>query len=265
MQDDMNNPPPFFSGRPVAGRLVSTRLSSFGSARAWYEKQNIAVQVCIAIVVVFIPLITFLLAITSFSGHTDTAAPQSLTSLDALTTPVVPTPTPTVMPTPTSTLVAQTATPLPDSISNPWGYDFAAGSFITSPPANFCIYFSCITNFRNGQGYVVECQDGAFSLTGGVAGSCADHKGDLRPLYFHLAPPTPVPPTAVPVPTATPIPPTPTIDVNATATADAQATIDAQATADAKANKKATATANAQATAAAGNVTGTVTATKAGG
>ena len=212
MQDDINNSSPFSPGRPVAGRLVSTRPTSLNGVRAWYERQNVAMQVSIAVVVVFVPLLSFLLVITSLNGHTDTTAPQSISSLDALTTPVVPTPTPTVVPTPTP--VPATPTPLPDTITNPWGYDFASpGSFITAPPANFCGYFACITNFRNGQGYVVECQDGAFSLTGGVAGSCADHKGDLRALYFHPAPPppppptpTPVPPTPTPVPTDTPTP-----------------------------------------------------------
>lgn len=211
MQDDINNSSPFSPGRPVAGRLVSTRPNSLRGIRAWYERQNVAMQVSIAIVVVFIPLLTFLLAITSLGGHTDTTtSTQSLTTLDALTTPVAQTPTPTDVPTPTP--IPATPTPLPDSIANPWGYDFAApGTFITAPPANFCIYFSCITNFRNGQGYVVECHDGAFSLTGGVTGSCADHNGDLRPLYFHPAPPPPTPtPVPPPPPTPTPIPPTPT-------------------------------------------------------
>ena len=255
MQDNMNNPPQFSPGRPVAGRLISSRPSRIGGLRAWYERQNVAMQVGVAVVVVFIPLLTFLLAITSFSGHTEATSPQTLTSLDALTTPVVPSPVPTSAPTVvvTPTPLPQTPTPLPNSIPNPWGYDFAAGNYITLPPANFCIYFSCITNFRAGQGYVIECNDGAFSLTGGVAGSCADHKGDFRALYFHPAPtptpppppaptPTPAPaptPTPTPVPTDTPTPtptdtPTPTPDVAAT-TAAKQATAAAkQATAAAK-------------------------------
>lgn len=216
MQDNINDPSHIFSGRPVAGRLVSTRPSRIGGIRSWYEKQNVAIQVSVAIVAIFIPLLTFLLAITSLSGRAQTTQPQSFNTLDSLATPVIPTSAPAVTPTVgvTPTQVPATPTPLPNSIANPWGYDFTPGSFITAPPLNFCTYFSCIANFRGGQGYVVECQDSAFSLTGGVAGSCADHKGDLRPLYFHPAapPPAPVPtPTPKPIPpTPTPVPPTPT-------------------------------------------------------
>ncbi len=226
MQDNMNNQSPFYAGRPIAGRVVSTQSSKVGGVRGWYERQNIAIQVGIAIVAVFVPLLTFLLAITSLTGYTHATTPQALNPLDTLASPAVPTSAPAVMSTPsvvpTATQVPVTPTPLPNSVANPWGYDFATpGVLITAPPLNFCIYFKCVTNFRMGQGYVMQCQDGMFTLTGGTAGSCMANKGDLRPLYFHPAPapapvvkptpipPTPIPPTPKPQPTATPIPPTP--------------------------------------------------------
>lgn len=58
---------------------------------------------------------------------------------------------------------------------NPWGYTFDGGSLIFSPPSNFCDYFNCIASFWNGTGYVVQCVDGTFSLSGGRSGVCSSH------------------------------------------------------------------------------------------
>lgn len=92
---------------------------------------------------------------------------------------LVPTATPTVVPT-------ATATPKPcASPCNPWGYNFSKGSYIYDPPSDFCSYFDCIDNFWNGRGYVMECQDGMYSKSGGISGSCSHHSGNLRPLYSH--------------------------------------------------------------------------------
>ncbi len=68
---------------------------------------------------------------------------------------------------------------------NPWGYNFVPSNLIYSPPASFCSYFSCINNFPNGRGYVEECQDGMYSKSGGIRGSCSYYGGDLQPLYSH--------------------------------------------------------------------------------
>lgn len=56
---------------------------------------------------------------------------------------------------------------------------------ITAPPGNFCAYFACIDNFWNGRGYVEQCQDGMFSKSGGIQGSCSYHRGNQRSLYSH--------------------------------------------------------------------------------
>jgi hypothetical protein len=104
-----------------------------------------------------------------------------------------------------------TPKPITGVNGNPWGYDFAPGAPIYNPPAAFCRYFSCIPNFPNGTGYVVECQDLMYSLSGGNRGACSYHGGEYRELYNHTGVPTPIPPTPTPVPpTLTPIPPTPT-------------------------------------------------------
>ncbi len=98
-----------------------------------------------------------------------------------------PTPRPTIAPThqPQPTQPPHTPTPCPGINCNPWGYNFTPGNYITSPPSTFCNYFSCIASFWNGHGYVEECQDTTYSLSGGIQGSCSHHGGNLRPLYSH--------------------------------------------------------------------------------
>ncbi len=65
---------------------------------------------------------------------------------------------------------------------NPWGYNFNKGKKIAHPSTAFCHYFTCIGNFAKGKGYVEECKDGKYSKSGGRSGSCADHRGNWRPL-----------------------------------------------------------------------------------
>lgn len=68
--------------------------------------------------------------------------------------------------------------------SNPYGYNFCGkGGYITSPAAEICSYFDCIANFSNGHGYMVECNDGTYSMSGGIGGACSDHGGEDRPVY----------------------------------------------------------------------------------
>jgi hypothetical protein len=112
------------------------------------------------------------------------------------------TPTPTLAPTPQPVAVAPKATapptqkpaPPPPAFNycgapaNPWHYNFCGGSVIQPPPSNFCSYFNCITSFwtedRPNDGYVIQCVDGRFSLSGGEAGSpCSSHGGPSRTLY----------------------------------------------------------------------------------
>jgi hypothetical protein len=46
-----------------------------------------------------------------------------------------------------------------------------------------CRYFACVAHFNDGAGYVVECKDGFLSKSGGTAGSCAEYRGEKRPLF----------------------------------------------------------------------------------
>ncbi|WP_211244014.1 hypothetical protein [Actinospica robiniae] len=61
---------------------------------------------------------------------------------------------------------------------NPYGYSFCGtGGHLTSPASDVCSYFQCIASFWNGKGYMVECNDGDFSMSGGIRGACSDHQG----------------------------------------------------------------------------------------
>jgi len=61
---------------------------------------------------------------------------------------------------------------------NPYGYNFCGvGGRIYSPQGDICTYFSCIDNFWNEPGYMVECRDGSFSMAGGYSEACTDHNG----------------------------------------------------------------------------------------
>jgi hypothetical protein len=123
-------------------------------------------------------------AATTPSESTATVGAQS-------TTTTHPQPTSTPRPRPTNTLTP-TTTPCA-APCNPWGYNFdpAGGATITSPPAAFCSYFTCIgsppayTTFWSGKGYVVECQDGSFAMTGGVHNTCSQDGDYWRTLYSH--------------------------------------------------------------------------------
>jgi hypothetical protein len=115
---------------------------------------------------------------------TATPRPPTATPRPPTNTPRPPTPT---RPPATDTPVPQPTAPPPPPVAtgvngNPWGYNFDCCNFIYSPPTNFCSYFSCISSFWNGNGYVMQCQDGTFSKSGGIQGSCSRHGGNQRAL-----------------------------------------------------------------------------------
>ena len=97
-------------------------------------------------------------------------------------------------PTPTTAPASPSASPSPmptagpvvnlcGAPANPWNYNYCGGSLITSPDADICMYFECISSFWNGTGYVVQCVDGAMSKSGGHSGVCSQHGGFRRNLY----------------------------------------------------------------------------------
>jgi hypothetical protein len=67
---------------------------------------------------------------------------------------------------------------------NPFGYNFCGdGGYVNDPDSDVCSYFDCIENFWHGRGYMVECNDGMYSMSGGIRGACSDHGGEDRPVY----------------------------------------------------------------------------------
>src|SRR5439155_11289037 len=110
----------------------------------------------------------------SSSSSADSPSPSSATPITATpSTPPPSTPRPSTPP-PSS---PRPNTPTPQNLcgapANPWNYTFCGGTFISSPPSNFCSYFNCIASFANGRGYVTECRDGTYSKSGGISGSCS--------------------------------------------------------------------------------------------
>jgi hypothetical protein len=77
-----------------------------------------------------------------------------------------------------STASPSTSTQLPSQTSAPPAAPEEPGSYDHSTDADFCRTHQCIKNFPNGNGYIVQCQDGEWSHSGGVSGACSDHRGE---------------------------------------------------------------------------------------
>ncbi|EFH87202.1 hypothetical protein Krac_8530 [Ktedonobacter racemifer DSM 44963] len=178
---------------------------------SWYKRQRRGSKIgigCLALVMVFLLCTCSLAAIGGNQASPSTnqvaaaSTPQSQATAkptQAKPTQAKPTPTPTPSPTPSPTPQPPTPTPQPPPPTptpqpaapatgvngNPWGYNFNPGNVIYSPPGAFCSYFSCISSFWSGGGYVMECNDGMYGKSGGISGSCSHHGGNMRPLYSH--------------------------------------------------------------------------------
>ncbi|MDQ1555287.1 MAG: hypothetical protein QOI02_289 [Actinomycetota bacterium] len=50
---------------------------------------------------------------------------------------------------------------------------------VPTDPPNFCDVNTCIPNFPNGNGSIVQCADGEYSHSGGIQGACSYHGGVL--------------------------------------------------------------------------------------
>jgi hypothetical protein len=66
--------------------------------------------------------------------------------------------------------------------ANPFGYTFCGGQVITAPDPAVCDYFNCIPYFPNGKGYMEQCRDGMYSMSGGRRGACSSHGGEAQPV-----------------------------------------------------------------------------------
>ncbi len=91
-------------------------------------------------------------------------------------------------PSPPAQVSALTPTPppcpYPPAQENRWCFTFTdTGKVIYGPPDDFCLVFPCISSFWQGNGYIVQCADDLYSLSGGNPGVCSRHGGYLRTLY----------------------------------------------------------------------------------
>jgi hypothetical protein len=66
----------------------------------------------------------------------------------------------------------------PSSCSGTTPAPAASTSTSAGTEAGFCTTHTCIPNFPNGNGYIVQCQDGEWSHSGGLPGACSDHGGE---------------------------------------------------------------------------------------
>jgi hypothetical protein len=72
--------------------------------------------------------------------------------------------------------------------ANSYGFTYCStGSRVLPPAENACQAFICIANFPNGKGYLVMCNDGKVSLSGGLSGVCSRHSGRFRDIYRNAA------------------------------------------------------------------------------
>lgn len=75
---------------------------------------------------------------------------------------------------PPTTSTAQSAPPpAPPSTSSE-----DVGSTSHAGDAQFCSTHTCIPNFPDGNGAVVQCADGEYSHSGGLSGACSSHGGE---------------------------------------------------------------------------------------
>ncbi|HEX4723724.1 MAG TPA: hypothetical protein VH333_14500 [Pseudonocardiaceae bacterium] len=133
---------------------------------------------------------------TTAADHSASLTITSTTMTPTTTTVALPTTTVAPLPPPPTAAAPPPAPPaaitttatnsenLCSAPPNPLGYNYCGhGSLIRAAGPDTCSYFQCIGNWRNGKGYMEECQDGDVSMSGGRQGSCSYHGGDARPVY----------------------------------------------------------------------------------
>ena len=150
---------------------------------------------------------------TAQPSSTSTAGPSSTSTAGPSSTSTAgPSPTSTAQPSSTST--ASPSSP-PAPVEGP-------GSSSHLGDAQFCSTHTCIANFPNGNGTVVQCVDGEWSHSGGLSGACSDHGGETGAGPPSTGPPTPTTTGTTPTP-ATPgvNAPSRNCDPNVQATPDA--------------------------------------------
>ena len=118
------------------------------------------------------------------STSTSSTAAPAPPSIAAPPTTLAPAPPPTPAPAPPPLPPTTAAGELCGAPPNPMGYNLCGrGSQVYSPDPSTCSYFNCIGNFSNGRGYMVQCNEGSYSMSGGRRGACSTHGGEGKPVY----------------------------------------------------------------------------------
>jgi hypothetical protein len=115
------------------------------------------------------------------STPSQTAAPTSPSPTYTTAPKPKPKPKPKPSPSPTHKAVSLCGAP-----TNPWGFNFCGRGHSIRPsalPDAVCSYFDCIPSFYDGNGYMVECRDASYSMSGGIQGACSHHGGVWREVY----------------------------------------------------------------------------------
>jgi hypothetical protein len=71
--------------------------------------------------------------------------------------------------------------PPPARLERSYGTEHPDPYLPPSDAGGFCATHDCIPNFENGSGYVVQCEDGTWSHSGGIQGACSWHGGIRGP------------------------------------------------------------------------------------
>lgn len=122
---------------------------------------------------------------TTLINTTSTIAQTTTTTEPPPTTTRPPTTVPLTTVPPTTVVTATTiAVTLCGAPPNPYHFNQCGdGALIYSPPSDICNYFNCIESFWDGTGYMTECNDGTYSMSGGHDGACSYHDGEGSPVY----------------------------------------------------------------------------------
>lgn len=167
---------------------------------AWFTRQTTAIKAVVISSTAAVFLCICCSGLAAIGGNSTTRT-NSQAKVATATHPADATTTATKAPTPKVTATAKptathapapkpTATKPPTATAingNPWGYTFTnTGKLLYSPVSQFCSsgYFNCVSSFwTSTNGYVVQCNNGLFSHSGGVRNACSKDGGEGRAVY----------------------------------------------------------------------------------
>ncbi|MEV0805299.1 hypothetical protein [Micromonospora sp. NPDC050200] len=167
-------------GRPFRPAIATPGQARF-TGRVPGGRRTVAVAAALALVV---PAV-LVESDPSVTPGSDVAVAATPVPARVLAPRAAPSPSPSAAPAPRR---SSPAPPKPrerrcGAPANPVGYDFCGGKRIRQPDHRVCDFFDCAQGFWAGRGYLVQCLDGAVSLTGGRRDACAGHRGVKRTVY----------------------------------------------------------------------------------